>query len=121
MAYKHDDEHDRHAPPMGTFPAITGIELIHDERERQINEEGFNDVHDAQYKGNELLMGAHAYLTIDVLAELVGKDITEIGPPASWPWDIKWWKPKDRKRNLARAGALIAAELDRIIAEEAQG
>jgi len=35
----------------------------------------------------------------------------------AWPWDA-WFKPKDRLRDLARAGALIAAEMDRIIAEK---
>ena len=38
--------------------------------------------------------------------------------PRWWPksWDIIWWKPtpKDRVRELAKAGALIAAEIDRI-------
>jgi hypothetical protein len=31
-----------------------------------------------------------------------------------WPWSFEWWKPKDRIRNLVRAGALIAAEIDRL-------
>ncbi len=33
----------------------------------------------------------------------------------SWPWDEEWWKPdNDAVRNLAKAGALIAAEIDRL-------
>lgn len=35
-------------------------------------------------------------------------------PPVDWPWATRWWKPKDRVRNLERAGALIIAELERI-------
>lgn len=33
-----------------------------------------------------------------------------------WPksWGLEYWKPKNRLRNLVRAGALIAAEIDRI-------
>ena len=33
-----------------------------------------------------------------------------------WPWDMKWWKPSDEDpiRNLVKAGALIAAEIDRL-------
>jgi hypothetical protein len=31
-----------------------------------------------------------------------------------WPWDESWWKPGDRIRELAKAGALIAAEIDRL-------
>ena len=34
-----------------------------------------------------------------------------------WPWNVVWWKPTpdDRIRELAKAGALIAAEIDRLI------
>jgi hypothetical protein len=32
-----------------------------------------------------------------------------------WPWDPSWWKPSpDPIRNLVKAGALIAAEIDRL-------
>ncbi|HDR0739562.1 TPA: DUF551 domain-containing protein [Pasteurella multocida] len=34
--------------------------------------------------------------------------------PIFWPWGKKYWNPKDRKENLIRAGALIAAEIDRL-------
>lgn len=27
---------------------------------------------------------------------------------------MKWWKPKSQRENLVRAGALIAAEIDRL-------
>ena len=33
--------------------------------------------------------------------------------PPHWPWALNWWKPKDRRRDLIRAGALIVAELER--------
>ena len=33
-----------------------------------------------------------------------------------WPWDLEWFKPSpyDRIRELVKAGALIAAEIDRL-------
>ena len=35
--------------------------------------------------------------------------------PDEWPWNITWWKPStDPVRNLTKAGALIAAEIERI-------
>lgn len=35
--------------------------------------------------------------------------------PDEWPWDVSWWKPSaDPERNLVKAGALIAAEIDRL-------
>ncbi len=36
------------------------------------------------------------------------------GVPFRWPWSSKWWKPKDRRRDLVRAGALIVAEIKRL-------
>jgi hypothetical protein len=34
----------------------------------------------------------------------------------AWPWDKGWWKPTpdNRIRELEKAGALIAAEIDRL-------
>jgi hypothetical protein len=37
--------------------------------------------------------------------------------PNDWPkeWNVDWWKPSDDPiRNLVKAGALIAAEIDRL-------
>jgi hypothetical protein len=35
--------------------------------------------------------------------------------PKDWPWDLSWLKPSpDPKHNLVKAGALIAAEIDRL-------
>ena len=33
-----------------------------------------------------------------------------------WPWEETWWKPasNNRIKDLVRAGALIAAEIDRL-------
>jgi hypothetical protein len=31
-----------------------------------------------------------------------------------WPWDRKWWKPTDRRRDLVKAAALILAEIERL-------
>lgn len=99
----------------------TGAELIADERKRQIEVEGWNAEHDAQYNHNELVMAATCYLqpesnrTYDRLWESKNPDDINI-PPSLWPWDERWWKPKpdDRVRELVKAGALIAAEIDRL-------
>jgi|ERR1700724_1907187 len=33
-----------------------------------------------------------------------------------WPrsWSMEWWKPKDRRRDLVRAAALLIAEIERL-------
>lgn len=87
-----------------------GVRLIALERNRQIEEEGFTEEHDDDYEDDELLQAAAGYL----LHEVDPSD----GKPAYWPWFLNWWKPADRKRNLVKAGALIAAEIDRIVRAE---
>lgn len=39
------------------------------------------------------------------------------GIPKDWPWSLDAWEPtpNDRIAELAKAGALIAAEMDRIL------
>jgi hypothetical protein len=36
--------------------------------------------------------------------------------PEAWPenWSATWWKPKDRRQDLVRAGALVISEIERI-------
>jgi hypothetical protein len=43
--------------------------------------------------------------------------------PGWWPWAERFWKPTpdDRVRELVKAGALIAAEIDRLTAKGSQG
>lgn len=86
----------------------TGIELIADERKRQIEEEGFDPVHDERWTGGEMAIAAICY------AE-PGKKHPDF-KPYEFPWDSEWWKPTpdDRVRELVKAGALIAAEIDRL-------
>lgn len=88
---------------------MTGIELIAAERQRQIEKEGWTAEHDRQHKNGEMVLAAIAYLMPDNLRE----PITDI-----WPWDVKYFKPtpNDRERELVKAGALIGAEIDRLIA-----
>lgn len=82
---------------------MTGAELIAQERQRQVEQEGWTPEHDARHVNGELAEAAAAYAT---------------GTLSLWPWGLSWWKPKDRISNLVRAGALIAAEIDRIQAME---
>jgi len=85
----------------------TGIELIAEERQRQIEVEGFTAEHDKQYANEELVDAAYCYLTHPDHRDYA---------PFPWPWDKSWWKPspENRIRELQKAGALIAAEIDRL-------
>lgn len=100
----------------------TGIELIADERARQIGSERFTAANDDIYLHGELAAAGACYASTAVIQS--EKDIQQLPPcfiHKDWPWARVWWKPSnDRKRNLIKAGALIAADLDRILREEAR-
>lgn len=101
----------------------TGVELISKERTRQVNQEGWSPEHDDEHDRGELARAAACYAVAsafdvkDVGLVAIQKILVALWPPT---WAVKWWKPKDRKSNLVRAGALIAAELDRLLREEAK-
>ena len=85
-----------------------GIELIAEERKRQVDEEGWTEEHDDQHTCGELKIAAACYTTL-----------SDHPAPSFWPWLIEWWKPSgDPIRNLVKAGALIAAEIDRLQREK---
>ena len=75
------------------------------ERQRQIDEEGYTPEHDDGHKLGQLAHAAACYATAG----------------QRWPrssvlsWDPKGYNPsKDRRQNLAKAGALILAEIERL-------
>ncbi len=91
----------------------TGIELIAEERERQIEEEGWTPGHDAKHTNGAIAQAGACYALFSVRPSLLSQTIS--GIPRLLPWQNKWWKPSDdRIRNLVKAGALIAAEIDRL-------
>jgi len=87
-----------------------GCKLITEERKRQINKESWTDEHDDKYEDGILSDAAICYAD----ARSQNEEI-----PGMWPWADEWWKPSnDRIRNLTKAGALIAAEIDRLARNE---
>lgn len=90
----------------------TGIEVIAAERNRQVEAEGWTPEHDAEHTDEQLAAAAACYA---VPTHLRPFPVRQDGQtPVIWPWSPKWWKPGDRIRELAKAGALIAAEIDRL-------
>lgn len=84
--------------------------LIHAERRRQVDVEGWSPEHDDAHDGGELAMAGNLYR---MHAE--GRCSMRMdGAPMGWPWDAAWWKPKDPIRDLVRAGALYLAEQERL-------
>ena len=101
-----------------------GVDAIARERWRQIQELGFSAEHDDEHVtetraggiNSDLLLAASAYLQagMERLAEAASVETLQGVPPGYWPWDEADWKPSgDPIKNLTKAGALIAAEIDR--------
>jgi len=92
---------------------MTGIELIANERQRQIDAEGWTAEHDSKHYSGEIIAAARSYAKV-AQKQVCGLPTHQL-PFFEWPWDDKWWKPSDNPvRNLVKAGALIAAEIDRL-------
>jgi hypothetical protein len=92
------------------------IEEIDAECARQVEVEGWTVEHDDGHRKGELADAAAAY------AVGPGRYPFSVGvvehpaqsPPMFWPWSLRWWKPKTRRRDLVRAAALIVKEIERI-------
>lgn len=98
----------------------SGAERIASERRRQQHTEGFTEDHDDEHCFGELSGAAASYATL--ACRQIGSGMAEAemkAPPGqTWRWHYDWWKPSvDPLRNLEKAGALIAAEIDRLLRE----
>ena len=80
------------------------------ERQRQKEVEGWTTEHDDSHREGQMATAAACY----ALGDTDIKDPVDGGLINIWPWDIVWWKPKDRRRDLVRAAALIVAEIERL-------
>lgn len=100
----------------------TGIERIALERQRQVEEEDWTPEHDDHHCHNELTQAAIAYAVHGI--SINGQKVNSGFVFFPSEWNYKWWKPEDtnpnhltledRIRHLEKAGALLAAEIDRL-------
>ena len=86
---------------------ITGAELISNERNRQIEIEGYSQEHDNEHNYKEFISAAISYLMANMIEGYEGYS------KIWWPWDKDAYKPKGVIEDLTRAGALLAAAIDR--------
>ena len=89
------------------------------ERLRQVSGEGWTPEHDDTHCAGEMAKAAACYAWASALpaysrAVHEGDWWRTVILRRLWPWDRNWWKPKNPRRDLVRAGALILAEIDRI-------
>lgn len=101
--------------------AWNGAERIADERKRQkaptyAAGEGYTADHDSRHKGGELIMAAACYMK--AASGMPRENAAEPDRAAitGWPFEPESFKPAGcTVRNLVIAGALLAAEIDRIL------
>lgn len=83
-----------------------------DERFRQTSKEGWTPEHDDAHPYSEMAKAAACYAAIENPNHTLRLHYGKYDEPV-WPED--WtYKPKDRRRNLVRAAALIIAEIERL-------
>lgn len=87
---------------MTTESVIDEIEV---ERKRQIEVEGYRGDHDDRHEPGTLAQAAAAYASASVGDADAG---------LLWPWHPDEFKPKDPRRDLIRAAALLIAEIERL-------
>ena len=116
---------------------MNGAELIAQERQRQIEKEGWTAEHDSKFDGH-LAIAAACYAVVGIEGDSGLKASVNFIAYApigfgregyyiksamdAWPFGFpggKWDKRKkhNRLRRLQIAGALIAAEIDRLLAK----
>lgn len=79
------------------------------ERNRQVEEEGCTpEFDDAKYTTPMLAQAAGCYCLFADSYPNAGE------PPPLWPSAVHWWKPKDYRRDIVRAAALLVAEIERV-------
>lgn len=93
------------------------------ERQRQVSAEGWTPEHDDEHRSGDMARAAASYAAQAgicgswpagaYMASLPPLDDEERGE-MMWPWNREWWKPKNPRADLVRAGALILAEIERM-------
>lgn len=100
--------------PDGVFIEIAA------ERERQISGEGWTPEHDDRHDAGQMARAGAAYAyagSFGAPSARYAMASAKGGSPitrALWPWSLASWKPKDPRRDLVRAAALIVAEIQRL-------
>lgn len=98
----------------------SGAALIALERQRQIDAEGYQPRDDARHVDESLALAACSYAIPRTWRRWKQSRDAEGPVPTTWPWDAAAWRPTqdDRIRELVKAGALVAAEIDRLQARK---
>ena len=87
----------------------TAIELVKEEREKQIHKHGYTTARDRHHPNKAVLYGALAYLNSVIYSPNIGIE--------DWPFEEESFKPEGDIKNLVKAAAMIIAEIDKRLEE----
>ncbi len=102
----------RALPQMQQQLVSDGAALIVAERSRQIEQEGWTPEHDDKHDDGSLVAGAVTYA---LEATFDGPVVKGSWFRKFWMFEDFWFKPGTKIRMLVKAGALIVAEVDRLL------
>lgn len=88
---------------------------IHIERKRQKEVEGYTAQHDDGHTTGDLARLAALYAASGAADSGAVEKLATV-----WSEIFEWFKPKNRRRDLVRAGALIVAKIERLDRAEAR-
>ena len=115
-----------------TLISLSGAQMILNERKRQVEKHGYDGPHDDDHTCAEIADAAavflHAYQHQACVASYrngvlikhetpkasIYKNVESDASVPLWPWSNMPKISKNKIRNLVKAGALIAAEIDRL-------
>lgn len=83
------------------------------ERKDQMEYNGYDRRHDDEHIGGEIAHAASCY-AFHASRPLAIDEYRVGAPPPDWPWEPGAWNPKNRRRDLIKAAALIVAEIERL-------
>ncbi len=109
---------------------LTGVQRILDERVHQLTI-GYDLAHDEEHQRQELVRAAQEYISYgDWLTRHPDQPMTpqewfaipsDDAIPNLWPWRVEDFKPEATpQENYAKAGALLASEIDRLNHQDAR-
>ncbi|MCO5129780.1 MAG: hypothetical protein M9932_04355 [Xanthobacteraceae bacterium] len=107
--WEQDQAETTRIKPSSTRSEVTALADIAEERRRQRDVKGWTVEHDDGHATGEMA-GAAACYALSTIKHWAKDHVIKL----IWPWASEWWKPKDHRRNLVKAGALIVAEIERL-------
>ena len=122
------EEKTRLAADLAHLRRSAAIVDVARERTRQVNSEGWTSEHDDAHGDGSIAFAGVCYAMFVVVSDEARAStdmpagLTTDGEPITgwaawlsiWPWERRFWKPTDRRRDLVKAAALLIAEIERI-------